>query len=992
MSARPSARPGRYRSRLVGRGRELARVQAALDGAAAGRGSVVLIEGEPGIGKTRLAHEAAARAARRGFTVLEGSCLVTASGLPFAPLRDALSRRTRDAPALAALPPLPVPVQPARDAADDAYEHRRAVAEFLAGLGETMPVLLVLEDLQWGDLDTVALLPLLARAVRDARCLVVGTYRASELVTGHPLAEVAADLHRARLATRLHLPPLTEAETHELATRILPAEPASAATRELHRRTGGIPFFVEEILLDLVDRGQALPAPAALDGAGSPPPIPEGVSEAVTWRLGRLSARTRQMLELASVLGQRLDFGRFLAAQPDVHPAALLSLLDEAIDARVLVEVPQADDARAYAFVHDLMGEVVYAGIPPSRRAQRHRRVADALSRPGIDATNAAEICHHLLLAGPLATRAEILGAAWAAACHAMDLYAFDSAAAHLRTAAGCAAPGNDPSPASIARHLARALAASGDLTRAVPEYDRALALLAPDADADERVRLRLEVAQELRRVSLDTDAIRYLEQALADTPRASVDTAISVQVELGRCLLWTGRFDEGGRLIAAAVAASATNADPAIRARARYAHADWCARSGDFRSAAQQADGAAQFALEAGDPRSAGAALVSSATWWLQMQEVEEGLSRAARALELAGACRDLTTLTEARSLRALVHCMRGQWMECDAELAAGRDAAAGLRRLPHLSAYLTFVGWQQTLWRGSDDDIGALEAALPAAPLPPVYELARSFFLCRLYVRKGDIEGARAALAPSLRLLPAAPPPGLVDGWIMGVSQVLGGLCDVGDRIAAAEWAGRLQPHGALIVPFASPALELGRAAALNGRWDESLAWLARAQQSALVHHAGPYAALAAYEIGLVYGRRDAAGDAAASRRYLREAMRAFGHLEMRWYEQRAAEAIEAPVSGAACSPLSRRETEILRLVAGGKTNRAIAEALVLSERTVATHIAHIFGKIGVDNRSGATAWAFRTGLVGEERAPGRGPPPSGGPATGSRRRSWP
>lgn len=76
----------------------------------------------------------------------------------------------------------------------------------------------------------------------------------------------------------------------------------------------------------------------------------------------------------------------------------------------------------------------------------------------------------------------------------------------------------------------------------------------------------------------------------------------------------------------------------------------------------------------------------------------------------------------------------------------------------------------------------------------------------------------------------------------------------------------------------------------------------------------------------------------------------------------------AIEAPVSGAACSPLSRRETEILRLVAGGKTNRAIAEALVLSERTVATHIAHIFGKIGVDNRSAATAWAFRTGLVGE------------------------
>ncbi len=965
MSARPPARPGRYRSRLVGRGREVARLQAALDGAAAGRGSVVLIEGEPGIGKTRLAHEVIARAARRGFRALEGSCLVTTSGLPFAPLHDALGRRTRDAPA---------PALPAAASVGDAYERRRALAEFLVGLGETMPVLLVLEDLQWGDRDTVALLPLLARAVRDARCLVVGTYRAAELVDGHPLAEAAADLHRARLATRLHLPPLTAAETHELATRILPAEPASAATRELHRRTGGVPFFVEEILLNLVERGEALPDPAAPDGAGPPPPIPEGVSEAVAARLGRLSARARQTLELASVLGQRLDLGRFLATQPDLQPAALLSLLDEAIAARVLVELPQPDDARAYGFVHDLMREVLYAGIAPGRRAQLHRRVADALSRPGIDGAHAAEVCHHLLLAGPLATRGEVLGAAWAAACHAMEVHAFDSAAAHLRTAAGYAAPGDDPSPASISRHLARALAASGDLTRAVPEYDRALALLAPDADADERARLRLEVARELRRVSLDTDAMRYLEQALADaqaglpTPRASAGTAISVQVELARCLLWTGRFDEGGRLAGAALAASEAIEDPGIRARARYAHADWCGRSGDFRSAAHQADDAAQLALEAGDPRSAGAALVSAATWYLQLQEVEEGMSRAGRAIELAGPCRDLTTLTEARSLRALVHGMRGQWAECDAELAAGRDAAAGLRRLPHLAVYLTFVDWQRTLWCGSDDDVAALEAALPAAPLPPVYELVRSFFLCRLYVRNGDVEAARAALAPSLRLLPAAPPPGLVDGWIMGVSQVLGGLCDVGDRAAAAEWAGRLEPYGALIVPFASPALELGRAAGLNGRWDASLTWLARAQQSASVHHAAPYAALAACEIGLVYRRRGAAGDDAASRQYLREAMRVFGRLGMRWHEQRAAEAIEAPVSAMAGSPLSPRETEILRLVAGGNTNRAIADALVLSERTVATHIAHIFGKISVDNRAAATAWAFRSGLIGE------------------------
>jgi len=278
----------------------------------------------------------------------------------------------------------------------------------------------------------------------------------------------------------------------------------------------------------------------------------------------------------------------------------------------------------------------------------------------------------------------------------------------------------------------------------------------------------------------------------------------------------------------------------------------------------------------------------------------------------------------------------------------------------------------WFMRLWRaGTQAELEALEADVRGAKLShAVFEFGRWLFLAKVLAAQGRRDDARNAVQLAARVIPHEPPPGQWDEWVGASFNLLGCLCDVGDPGPAMEWYERLQAHGRVIVPHTVPAVELGRAASLSARWDDAFRWFATGEEVMMRAGGRPFLGIIAYERAAAHQRRNEKDDAPAARRCLQEAIETFGDLGMPAHRERAQRALEA-LHEARAGGLTEREAEILRLVAEGRTNRAIAESLVLSENTVARHVANIFNKLDVDNRTAATAWAVRAGIIAGDSA---------------------
>lgn len=332
-AATPSAAfPGRLlradRARFVGRRSELARIGAAWRRVSAGGGpaQVVLLAGEAGIGKSRLAARFAADAGASGATVLYGSCEEQAL-VPYEPFSEAVGARASD---------------------------RAEIESRLAAATATGPVVLVLDDLHLADRNTLALLARVARGVAGERLLVLGAYRDADAV-GTPLLGAIADLRRDCDVERVAVEGLSLDEVASLLDGV-------ADARGIHDRTDGNPFFVRELARHLAERR---------DAAGD---VPESVSDVVLARVSRLSAPAAEALTCASVLGEGFDLA---VLELLLGSDGLLDPLDEAAAAGLL------EDAAGgrFRFAHALTRDAVYGGIGPARRGDLHRRAAAALER-----------------------------------------------------------------------------------------------------------------------------------------------------------------------------------------------------------------------------------------------------------------------------------------------------------------------------------------------------------------------------------------------------------------------------------------------------------------------------------------------------------------------------------------------------------------------------------------------------------------------------------
>jgi len=371
-------------SPLVGRHQEWARLQASWQAAAAGGPHFVLLEGEAGIGKTRLAEELLQWADRQGIAQAKASCYAAEGGLAYAPVTTWLRAR-----------PLP-PLEPvwgseiARLLPELLVEHpdlsppgplteawqRQRFFEALARavLGGSQPLLLLMDALQWCDRGTLEWLHYLLRFDRKARLLVVGTCRPEEMGDDHPLASLLQALRHDGQLTEIELGPLDEAETTSLAANVARRELDPDLAACLYRETEGIPLFVVEIGRSGVPVGDQEPEPGEWQTVCWPEPLPERVKAAFMARLAQLSPPARELAGLAATIGREFTFA-VLARASDSDQDTLVRALDELWQRRIVRE--QGTDA--YDFSHDKLRQAAYASLSAARQRLLHRRVAQAL-------------------------------------------------------------------------------------------------------------------------------------------------------------------------------------------------------------------------------------------------------------------------------------------------------------------------------------------------------------------------------------------------------------------------------------------------------------------------------------------------------------------------------------------------------------------------------------------------------------------------------------
>jgi AAA ATPase domain len=385
---------------LVGRATELATLRAALDAAVAGRGALVLVTGEPGIGKTTLLSETARVAADRGAHVLRGRCWDGDGSPPYWPWTHVLDG---DLPAHGA----------------DRFTVFDTVARRLAALGQGQPLVVILDDLQWADPASLALLAFCVGQLRDEPVLFLGAHRDLD---GPPLlASLAA------AGTTLSLSGLDPSETGRLIT-LLGGEQRDVDIDRIWRRTSGNPFFVTELTRLRMAR----------EFAG---PIPAGIRDTVERRLARLSQPCAEMLAAAAVVGPVVPQWILVAVKPGVeHP----ELVREAIDARVLVA---GADVEPLAFAHDLFREVLTAALPVAERARLHRTIATALDSGRGPASEIAAHWCAAAEAGDIDAVPDAVRHSVRAAAEASDRLADDDACAHYERALRVLQLGAPPPP-----------------------------------------------------------------------------------------------------------------------------------------------------------------------------------------------------------------------------------------------------------------------------------------------------------------------------------------------------------------------------------------------------------------------------------------------------------------------------------------------------------------------------------------------------------------
>jgi DNA-binding NarL/FixJ family response regulator len=978
---------------FVGREAELAALIADLDAAVAGSGGVVLLAGEPGIGKTRLAEELAAQATARGALVLWGRCWEGEGAPAFWPwvqvvrayIQDgdpaALRREMGPGAADVAqvvptlrehLPDLPAPPPIEPEAAR--FRLFDSLAAFLRAAAARRPLLLVLDDLHWADAPSLALLRFAGRELEGAGLLVVGIYRHTEVDQGHPLLATLADLTRGQHRRRLLVRGLDQRDVASFVALVGGVEPAPELAAAVHRQTDGNPFFVTEVVRLLASQDRLGHAEA-----GAPPlaaGLPEGVKAVVAERLGRLSDDCQRVLEAAAVFGRDFQL-RALQPTSGLDPGRLLELLEEAEAARVVGPIPGT--LSRWRFAHALVREVLYEGLPATRRIRLHGRVGEALEAvyAADPEPHLAELAHHFVAAAPGGEVARAVRAATLAGHRALDLLAWEDAVGLFQRALAALELAERPDQqqrCELLLALGEARMAASDVAAARAAYQQAGELARrigwPEALARAGLGLGLVVTGGV----VDPVEVGLLEEALVALGGADSPLRARVLARLARALVFTPQAERRMVLSEEAVALARRLGDAATLAAVLFDRhmtiwgAERAEAAGERLAMATEVVGLAE--------RLGDRAMALRGRGLRRVDLLELG--------DLAGFDADLTAAEQtAAELRQLHYRWQLPLARAGRAMLAGRFAEAeelaaqGLaigRRAGNQAVEIYYPGVVGTLRLMQGRFGETVELFGDLATRFPAMAVFRTSLAAAL-AETGRASEARAEVerlaAGDLAAVPRDP------AWSFCLATLALACHHLGDTELAVKLHGLLEPYaGRNIATGRFGAFCAGPASYFLGLLDLTLdrpeeairsfahaaALAGRIQARPMVAHSCEGQARALLALARPGDRQQAAA-------LLARAVATAEALGIHGLAERATilRAAAAPAAPAWPAGLTGREVEVLRLIAAGRSNRAIAEALFISPNTVLHHVSNIFAKTGVANRAEAAAYATRQGLVG-------------------------
>ncbi|NED97647.1 AAA family ATPase [Phytoactinopolyspora alkaliphila] len=957
------------RSALLGRDDELADLRDIFKAVRGGEPSAVLISGEAGIGKTRLVEEFSAEATSGGARVALGrSVELDGDELAFMPviglLRDLLAEfgpqrlielAGPGAQALSALLPEVGGISAGTSAGGrgSLYE---VVTSVLEGAAADVPLVAVVEDLHWADGPSRDLLRFVVRSIMAAPVLLIMTYRADEVGRGHPLRQLLAEFDRSRRVVRVDLPRLGREDVGAQLQQISGHDVDTEQIQRVFERSEGVPFYVEEL--------------ARADHRDGAPGLPDSLRDILLARFEPLPESTQRLLRLMAIAGQRVSHA-LLDAVADYDHAALEAALRDAISAGLIVV-----DGDGYGFRHALLWEAVHQDLLPGESARTHARYASALQRrPELVPTGqAAAVAHHLYMAHdvPGAFRWSL-----AAADELIKAYAHSSAQQKLERALELWDQVDDPEEVSGGTRLdlmmrtAQEAYESGEHERALTLMKAASRYIDEDARPVEAGAFLGRYGRLIGKAGLP-DAMDMLNRArdlLPVEPPSIARARVLESLAMMTMLEW--RHEESLRLADEAEAvARAVDADQLV-ASARITRATVWGSQGKVSQALAEFD-AVRLAGEAES--------TFALRYYVNLSDALNLFGRYAESVKVATAGRDRAeVIGRRRSVGSMLAgnaadamLSLGEWERAERLITRSLDLQPPAEHVRHLRKLWALL----SVWRGDLDPAEAtvdqLRRDMSAEVIFP--QESRHLVMVRadlLYAR-GAHEEAWAIVSAELRSRASLWAPGHYLPVVYAGARALGArklAQSVPDDefIAEADW---LRTRAAEL-SAASP-ITMWRAmveAELRGHdgeaWDRALAELSVAEGPArLVPYAWYRRGWAALQ----------AGDRPEAEKALRQADAEAGALGAAlvqgWVRTLAGRTRITLASGHPGGRrgygLTVRERDVLRLVADGRSNREIGEALFISAKTASVHVSNILAKLEVSGRGEAAAVAHREALL--------------------------
>jgi class 3 adenylate cyclase len=826
---------------FVGREKEMDELRAGLEDALSGRGRLLMLVGEPGIGKTRTSEELATYAGLRNAQVLWGRCYEGEGAPAYWPWVQVVRSyvHERDPQALASdmgpgaadiaevvsevrerLPGLPKP--PTLEPEQARFRLFDSITTFLKNASNRQPIVLVLDDLHWADKPSLLLLQFLTRELRGGRLLVLGTYRDVELRRQHPLSQTLADLSREGLSHRVLLRGLTQRDVARFIEITAGVSPPDALVEAVYKETEGNPFFVNEIVRLLVTDGR-LEQPEMVTSWSVT--IPQGVRDVVGRRLDHLSEDCNRVLTIGSVIGREFPLS-VLEKVSEVKGDRLLEALEEAVGARVITEVPRAADQ--YSFAHALIRETLYEELSTARRVRLHRQIGEVLEALDAEA-HLPQLAYHFAEAAQGGDVDKAVDYAKRAGARAMALLAYEDATEQYERAlqvSDLREPPDDAERGDLLVAQAEAQTRSGEPVKAIEAAGAALELGRRSRSPELLARAAL-VFEEARfftgQGGPDETQGSVLEEALASLGTEPSALRARLLSTLPRTLWLTAPAESKVVWASEAIEIAETIDDLAVKIYALHGMywALWGPQHVEKR--VEVADEMARLAEEAGDKGLAVGGYVWAITNLLEMGDIEavdrkiEAFARLAEELRQPLLHYNLAIW---RAMRALLQGRHDEAERLTLEvLSAARRAQASLQ----------FFGVQMYDLRWKQGRLGELEGQVKGFveqnPELPAWRAGLAF----LYAETGKEKEAREELErlaeDDFRGLP-------VDAnWLVSIGLITDTCALLHDDRYAPALYEMLRPYAGLCVTtgigvtcIGAASRYVGTLAALMGRWDEA------------------------------------------------------------------------------------------------------------------------------------------------------------------------